>query len=132
MPDDATPVLETTLLVVHRLSQVRKVFQKRLEAAGERVLAVESLGAAIPRLRARRYELLLCTDPPTGSRWVEDYGRIVKKSGMVARGVGHEIWTPGDGIQCDAVVIVPGTDADALHAAVLAARAGKPRPAATV
>lgn len=117
--------MEDTLLVIHRVSHVRKIFRRHLETLGERVLALETLGSAIPRLRARRYELLICADPPSSSRWawVEDYRHIVKKAGVLARTAKHEIWCPAEGIQCDAIVIVPGADAAALHAAVLDARA---------
>ncbi len=115
--------MEETLLVVHRLSRTRKSLVRHLESRGERVLGLDTLGSALPRVRTRRYELLLCTDPPTGSRWVEDYARIVTPDGMLARTLGYELWKPASGLHCDVIVIVPGADPEAMDAAIRDARA---------
>ena len=105
--DDALPCL----LLIERDSAQRKLMRKSLEAAGHAVLAVNSMGEALARLRAHHYGLVLCTDRHNSATLSEDYGPLIDSSGLLARSpVGFELYLPGIGIDARAILIVPTTD----------------------
>ena len=108
------------LLLIERDSAQRKLMRKSLEAAGHAVLAVNSMGEALARLRVHHYEMVLCTDRHNSATLSEDYGPLIDAAGLLARSsVGYELYLPGIGIDARAILIVPTTDP---HRALLAVR----------
>ena len=108
------------LLLIERDSAQRKLMRKSLEAAGHAVLAVNSMGEALARLRVHHYEMVLCTDRHNSATLSEDYGPLIDATGLLARSaVGYELYLPGIGIDARAILIVPTTDP---HRALLAVR----------
>lgn len=100
-----------TILLIERESAQRKLMRKSLEAGGHAVLAVNSMGEAMARLRSHFYDLVLCTDRHNSATMSEDYGPIIDATGMLARSAaGYELFLPGIGISARAVLIVPTTD----------------------
>lgn len=99
------------LLLIERDSAQRKLMRNNLEAAGLAVLAVNSMGEALARLRVHHYEMVLCTDRHNSATLAEDYGPIIDGTGLLARSpVGFELYLPGIGINARAILIVPTTD----------------------
>lgn len=99
------------LLLIERDSAQRKLMRRSLEAAGHAVLAVNSMGEALARLRAHHYEMVLCTDRHNSATLAEDYGPLIDASGLLARGaLGYELYLPGIGIDARAILILPTTD----------------------
>lgn len=99
------------LLLIERDSAQRKLMRKSLEAAGHAVLAVNSMGEALARLRVHHYEMVLCTDRHNSATLAEDYGPLIDSSGLLSRNAaGFELYLPGIGIDARAVLIVPTTD----------------------
>jgi hypothetical protein len=99
------------LLLIERDSAQRKLLRKSLEAAGHAVLAVNSMGEALARLRVHHYEMVLCTDRHNSATLAEDYGPLIDVSGLLCRSaVGFELYLPGIGIDARAILIVPTTD----------------------
>ena len=99
------------LLLIERDSAQRKLMRKSLEAAGHAMLAVNSMGEALARLRVHHYEMVLCTDRHNSATLAEDYGPLIDGSGLLARSpVGFELYLPGIGIDARAILIVPTTD----------------------
>ena len=99
------------LLLIERDSAQRKLMRKSLEAAGHAVLAVNSMGEALARLRVHHYEMVLCTDRHNSATLSEDYGPLIDSTGLLARSaVGYELYLPGIGIDARAILIVPTTD----------------------
>lgn len=99
------------LLLIERDSAQRKLMRRSLEAAGHAVLAVNSMGEALARLRVHHYELVLCTDRHNSATLSEDYGPLIDAAGLLARSaVGFELYLPGIGIDARAILIVPTTD----------------------
>src|SRR5687768_6511824 len=113
------------LLLIERDSAQRKLMRKSLEACGHAVLAVNSMGEALARLRSHHYDLVLCTDRHNSATLSEDYGPLIDATGLLVRSaVGYELYLPGIGIDARAVLIVPTTDP---HRAVTAAKDVSPR-----
>ena len=107
------------LLLIERDSAQRKLMRKSLEAAGHAVLAVNSMGEALARLRVHHYEMVLCTDRHNSATLAEDYGPLIDGSGLLARSaLGFELYLPGIGIDARAILIVPATDPQRAIAAV--------------
>lgn len=107
------------LLLVERDSAQRKLMRRSLEASGQAVLAVNSMGEALARLRAHHYEMVLCTDRHNSATLAEDYGPLIDGSGLLARSpLGFELYLPGIGIDARAILIVPTTDPQRAIAAV--------------
>ena len=99
------------LLLIERDSIQRKLMRKSLEAAGHAVLAVNSMGEALARLRVHHYGMVLCTDRHNSATLSEDYGPLIDAAGLLARSpVGYELYLPGIGIDARAILIVPTTD----------------------
>lgn len=99
------------LLLIERDSAQRKLMRRSLEAAGHAVLAVNSMGEALARLRVHHYEMVLCTDRHNSATLSEDYGPLIDTSGLLGRGAaGFELYLPGIGIDARAILIVPTTD----------------------
>lgn len=99
------------LLLIERDSAQRKLMRRSLEAAGHAVLAVNSMGEALARLRVHHYEMVLCTDRHNSATLSEDYGPLIDATGLLARSaVGYELFLPGIGIDARAILIVPTTD----------------------
>ena len=107
------------LLLIERDSAQRKLMRRSLESAGHAVLAVNSIGEALARLRAHHYEMVLCTDRHNSATLSEDYGPLIDSSGLLARSpMGFELYLPGIGIDARAILIVPTTDPQRAIAAV--------------
>ena len=99
------------LLLIERDSAQRKLMRKSLEAAGHAVLAVNSMGEALARLRVHHYEMVLCTDRHNSATLAEDYGPLIDAAGLLERSsVGYELYLPGIGIDARAILIVPTID----------------------
>ncbi len=99
------------LLLIERDSAQRKLLRKSLEAAGHAVLAVNSMGEALARLRVHHYEMVLCTDRHNSATLSEDYGPLIDSTGLLARSaVGYELYLPGIGIDARAILIMPTVD----------------------
>jgi hypothetical protein len=107
------------ILLIERDSAQRKLMRKSLESGGHAVLAVNSMGEAMARLRSHHYDLVLCTDRHNSATISEDYGPIIDSTGMLARSAaGYELYLPGIGISARAVLIVPTTDPNRAISAV--------------
>jgi hypothetical protein len=107
------------LLLIERDSAQRKLMRRSLEAAGHAVLAVNSMGEALARLRVHHYEMVLCTDRHNSATLAEDYGPLIDASGLLARSaLGFELYLPGIGIDARAILISPTTDPQRAIAAV--------------
>src|SRR5687767_1691210 len=99
------------LLLIERDSAQRKLMRRSLEAAGHAVLAVNSMGEALARLRVHHYEMVLCTDRHNSATLSEDYGPLIDGSGLLARSpIGFELYLPGIAIDARAILIVPTID----------------------
>lgn len=107
------------VLLIERDSSQRKLLRKSLEGAGFAVLAVNSMGEGLARLRAHHYDLVLCTDRNNSVTISEDYGPIIDQTGLLARSAaGYELYLPGIGIDARAVLIFPTMDAQRVVPAV--------------
>jgi hypothetical protein len=109
----------TGILLVERDSAQRKLMRKALDAEGYVVLAVNSMGEALARLRSHHYELVLCTDRHNSVTVSEDYGPLIDATGLLMRSTtGYELYLPGIGIDARAVLIIPSTDFHRVRTAV--------------
>lgn len=113
---DAHPV---GILLVEHDSTLRKSMRKQLEEDGHAVLAVNSMGEALARLRSRHYEFVLCTNRHGSRSLADDYGILIDSAGLLARSAsGYEVYLPGIGIDARAVLIMPTNDPHRISAAV--------------
>jgi hypothetical protein len=112
------------ILLIEHDSTLRKTMRRQLEEDGHAVLAVNSMGEALARLRMRHYEFVLCTSRHGSRSLADDYGILIDAAGLLARGAsGYEVYLPGIGIDARAVLIMPTTDPQRLSAAVKDIRA---------
>jgi hypothetical protein len=115
--DNGVPSLG--LLLIEHDSSVRKSMRRELEGDGHAVLAVNSMGEALARLRVRHYALVLCTNRHGSRTLSDDYGILIDSTGLLARhSSGYEVYLPGIGIDTRAVLIIPTTEPVRLSAAV--------------
>jgi hypothetical protein len=122
------------VLLIERDSSQRKSLRRALERAGYAVLAVNSMGEGLARLRAHHYDLVLCTDRNNSVTIAEDYGPIIDETGLLARSTGgYELYLPGIGIDARAVLIFPTTEVHRVIPAVrdVHARLGRVSAAAS-
>jgi ActR/RegA family two-component response regulator len=99
------------ILLIEQDSTLRKSMRRRLEDDGHAVLAVNSMGEALVRLRTRHYELVVCTNRHGSRSLADDYGILIDASGLLARSAsGYEVYLPGIGIDARAVLIMPSSD----------------------
>lgn len=99
------------ILLIEQDSVQRKSLRRPLDGDGHAVLAVNSIGEALARLRLRHYELVVCTSRHGGKTLADDYGLLIDKSGLLARSTtGYELYLPGVGIDARAVLIIPTSD----------------------
>lgn len=99
------------VLVIEPDSALRKELRRELEADGHAVLAVNSIGEALARLRSRHYELVLCTNRHGSKSLADDYGLLIDATSMLARSaLGYELYLPGIGIDARAILIMPASD----------------------
>ena len=107
------------ILLIEHDSALRKSMRKQLEDDGHAVLAVNSMGEALARLRSRHYEFVLCTNRNGSRSMADDYGILIDATGLLARGAsGYEVYLPGIGIDARAVLIMPTNDPHRASAAV--------------
>lgn len=98
---------------------MRKTIRRRLEGDGHAVLAVNSIGEALARLRLRHYEFVVCTTRHGSRSLADDYGILIDETGLLARGTtGYEVYLPGIAIDARAVLIIPTSDAQRVVSAV--------------
>lgn len=98
---------------------MRKSIRRHLEGAGHAVLAVNSIGEALARLRLRHYEFVVCSTRHGSRSLADDYGILIDETGLLARSTtGYEVYLPGIAIDARAVLIIPTNDAQRVAAAV--------------
>jgi ActR/RegA family two-component response regulator len=113
------PVQHIGILLIEHDSALRKSMRKQLEEDGHAVLAVNSMGEALARLRMRHYEFVLCTNRHGSRSLADDYGILIDQAGLLARSAsGYEVYLPGIGIDARAVLIMPTSDPQRVSAAV--------------
>ena len=99
------------ILLIEQDSANRKSLRRQLEGDGHAVLAVNSMGEALARLRSRHYDLVLCTNRHGSRSLSDDYGILIDSSGLLVRGTaGYEVYLPGIGIDARAVLIIPASE----------------------
>ena len=99
------------ILLIEQDSGNRKSLRRQLEGDGHAVLAVNSMGEALARLRSRHYDLVLCTNRHGSRSLSDDYGILIDSSGLLVRGTsGYEVYLPGIGIDARAVLIIPASE----------------------
>jgi hypothetical protein len=99
------------ILLIEQDSALRKSMRKQLEGDGHAVLAVNSMGEALVRLRTRHYELVVCTNRHGSRSMSDDYGLLIDSEGLLARSaVGYEVYLPGIGIDSRAVLLMPSNE----------------------
>ena len=107
------------LLMIQGNSVLRKNLRRELNRDGYAVLAVNSLGEAIARLKSISYRLVVCTDAQRSVSWADDYELLIDTRGLLARSGGrYELYLPGIGVHANAVLIMPCTDAATVRAVV--------------
>ena len=107
------------ILLIEQDSVLRKSMRKLLEGDGHAVLAVNSMGEALARLRNRHYELVLCTNRHGSRALADDYGILIDSSGLLVRSSsGYEVYLPGIGIDARAVLIIPSSEPPRVSMAV--------------
>ncbi|MEX2153014.1 MAG: hypothetical protein WD825_06705 [Gemmatimonadaceae bacterium] len=105
---DAAPI---GILLIEQDSTLRKSMRRELDSDGHAVLAVNSIGEALARLRARHFELVLCTNRHGSKSMADDYGLLIDSTSLLARSAtGYEVYLPGIGIDARAVLIIPTSD----------------------
>src|SRR5688500_1276443 len=96
------------ILLIEHDSSVRKSMRRELEGDGHAVLAVNSMGEALARLRVRHYALVLCTNRHGSRTLSDDYGILIDAAGLLTRhSSGYEVYLPGIGIDTRAVLTIP-------------------------
>jgi hypothetical protein len=99
------------ILLIEQDSALRKTMRRELEGDGHAVLAVNSIGEALARLRSRHYEFVLCTSRHGSRSLADDFGILIDAAGLLARSAtGYEGFLPGIAIDARAVIIVPTND----------------------
>lgn len=113
------PVHPVGILLIEQDSALRKSMRRQLEEDGHAVLAVNSMGEALARLRSRHYEFVLCTNRHGSRSLADDYGILIDASGLLAHSAsGYEVYLPGIGIDARAVLIMPTNDPQRVSVAV--------------
>jgi|SRR5687767_1671164 hypothetical protein len=113
-----TPLRLGVLLIEHE-SAMRKSIRRQLEGDGHAVLAVNSIGEALARLRLRHYEVVVCSTRHGSRSLADDYGILIDETGLLARSTtGYEVYLPGIAIDARAVLIIPTNDAHRVVTAV--------------
>ena len=115
------PAIEATpgVLLIQGNSTLRKTLRRELERDGYAILAVNSLGEAVARLRTISYKLVVCTDAQRSVSWSDDYELLIDKRGLLARSGGrYELYLPGAGVRSQAVLIMPCVDPGGVRSAV--------------
>jgi hypothetical protein len=107
------------ILLIEHDSVLRKSMRRQLEGDGHAVLAVNSMGEALARLRNRHYELVLCTNRHGSRALSDDYGILIDAAGLLVRSSsGYEVYLPGIGIDARAVLIIPSSEPPRVSTAV--------------
>jgi len=107
------------LLMIQSNSALRKTLRRELSRDGYAVLAVNSLGEALARLRSMSYKLVVCTDAQRSVSWADDYELLIDKRGLLTRSGGrYELYLPGIGVGARAVLIMPCIDPAGVRATV--------------
>jgi CheY-like chemotaxis protein len=107
------------LLLLQGNSALRKTLRRELERDGYAILAVNTIGEAVARLRTISYRLVVCTDAQRSVAWSDDYELLIDTRGLLARSGGrYELYLPGIGVRAQAVLIMPCADSAGVPAAV--------------
>ena len=107
------------VLLIEHESLMRKSIRRQLEGDGHAVLAVNSIGEALARLRSRHYEFVVCTTRHGSRSLADDYGILIDETGLLARSTtGYEVYLPGIAIDARAVLIIPTNDPQRVSIAV--------------
>ena len=107
------------LLLLQGNSALRKTLRRELERDPYAILAVNSLGEAVARLRTISYKLVICTDAQRSVSWSDDYELLIDKRGLLARSGGrYELYLPGIGVRAQAVLIMPCADSSGVRSTV--------------
>jgi len=107
------------LLLLQGNSALRKTLRRELERDDYAILAVNSIGEAVARLRTISYRLVVCADAQRSVAWSDDYELLVDKRGLLARSGGrYELYLPGIGVRAQAVLIMPCVDPASVRSAV--------------
>jgi hypothetical protein len=107
------------VLLIQGNSTLRKTLRRELERDGYAILAVNSLGEAVARLRTISYKLVVCTDAQRSVAWSDDYELLIETRGLLARSGGrYELYLPGTGVRAQAVLIMPCVDPAGVRGAV--------------
>lgn len=108
-----------SLLLIQGNTTLRKALRSGLGRAGYAVLAVNSLGEAMARLRMRSYHLVICSDSQRSVSWADDYELLIDRRKLLSRSGGrYELYLPAHGMGADAVLIMPCVDPGAITLAV--------------
>jgi hypothetical protein len=112
-----------SVLVIQRDATARKRLRNQL-SQDYVVLAVNSIGEAMARLRSHSYDLVACTDRSNSMEWSEDYGLLVDTNGLLAKQPSvYELYLPGIRVRARAVLIVPATDLEKVESVIRQAAA---------
>jgi hypothetical protein len=107
------------VLLIQSNSVVRKALRRELDRDGYALLAVNSLGEAVARLKSMSYRLVVCTDAQRSVAWTDDYELLIDTRGLLARSGGrYELYLPGIGVHAQAVLIMPCIEASGVRATV--------------
>ena len=107
------------ILLIEPDSALRKLMRRQLEDDGHAVLAVNSMGEGLARLRIRHYDVVLCTNRRGSRSLADDYDILIDAAGLLARSAtGYEVYLPGIGIDARAVLIIPTNDPQRASGAV--------------
>jgi len=115
------PAMELTpgVLLIQGNSALRKSLRRELERDPYAILAVNSLGEAVARLKTISYKLVVCTDAQRSVSWSDDYELLIDKRGLLTRSGGrYELYLPGVGVRTQAVLIMPCVDLAGVRGAV--------------
>lgn len=107
------------VLLIQSNSVLRKALRRELDRDGYALLAVNSLGEAVARLKSLSYRLVVCTDAQRSVAWTDDYELLIDTRGLLARSGGrYELYLPGIGVHAQAVLIMPCTDTAGVRSTV--------------
>ncbi|MEX2151976.1 MAG: hypothetical protein WD825_01480 [Gemmatimonadaceae bacterium] len=107
MNQSAAPV---AILLIERECSKRKLLRGCFDGDGLAVLAVNTIGEALARLRSRHYSLVLCSIPPQTRSPLHDYDLLVDADGLLHRSAGYDLYLPGIGIKARAVLMFPSDE----------------------
>lgn len=99
------------VLLIQRQRMPRKQLRRSLDLDGYFVTAVSSAEDARVQLRARRYDLVVCTDRNAHDSLIDGSAPLLQATGL-------ELYLPGVGVNAHAVLVAPTRDPHHLRTAV--------------